>query len=129
MLYQSMNHVVLYTVVIVILLIWISTRRNPLMAFVELGKELLHSYKFLLVIVGMISVLLLNKYELQIEQKMQLASDYTSVFLDLKDILSRPYSKYSTLPGLHLLSLSSISLCSKPCWLLHSESICWRRTA
>ncbi|MEK8215783.1 phosphatase PAP2 family protein [Paenibacillus sp. FSL L8-0463] len=84
MLYQSMNHVVLYTVVIVILLIWINTRRNPLMAFVELGKELLHSYKFLLVIVGMISVLLLNKYELQIEQKMQLASDYTSVFFGLE---------------------------------------------
>lgn len=129
MLYQSMNHVVLYTVVIVILLIWISIRRNPLMAFVELGKELLHSYKFLLVIVGMISVLLLNKYELQIEQKMQLASDYTSVFFGLEGHFVQTVQQIFYAPGLHLLSLSSISLCSKPCWLLHSESICWRRTA
>lgn len=84
LLYQSMNHVVLYTILLVILLIWIGARRNPFLAFVELGKELLRSYKFILIVVGMISVLALNKYELQIERKLQIASDYTALFFGLE---------------------------------------------
>lgn len=84
LLYQSMNHVVLYTVVIVVLLIWLGTRRNPLLAFLEIGRELLRSYKFLLIVVGMISVLTLNKYELQIEKNMHLGSDYTSLIFGLE---------------------------------------------
>ncbi|CAH1196823.1 hypothetical protein PAECIP111892_02338 [Paenibacillus auburnensis] len=84
LLYQSMNHVVLYTVVIVVLLIWLGTRRNPLLAFLEIGRELLRSYKFLLIIAGMISVLTLNKYELQIERKMHLGSDFTSFIFGLE---------------------------------------------
>lgn len=84
MLYQSMNHVVLYTIILVILLIWIGARRNPFVAFIELGKEMLRSYKFVLIVVGMISVLALNKYELQIEQKMQITVDYTAAFFSLE---------------------------------------------
>lgn len=84
MLYQSMNHVVLFTIVIVVLLIWLGSRRNPLSAFIELGRELLRSYKFLLMVAGMISVLTLNKYELQIEKKMHLGSDFTSFIFGLE---------------------------------------------
>lgn len=84
MLYQSMNHVVLFTIVIVVLLIWLGSRRNPLLAFLELGKELLRSYKFLLIVAGMISVLTLNKYELQFEKKMHLGSDFTSFVFGLE---------------------------------------------
>ncbi|WP_379160962.1 phosphatase PAP2 family protein [Paenibacillus sp. sgz5001063] len=84
MLYQSMNYVVLYTVVIVAVLMWLSTLRNPLLAFVEIGKELLRSYKFLLLVVGMFGVLALNKYELQIERKLNLTSDYTSFVFGLE---------------------------------------------
>lgn len=84
MLYQSMNHVVLFTIVIVVLLIWLGSRRNPLSAFLELGRELLRSYKFLLIVAGMISVLTLNKYELQIEKKMHLGSDFTSFIFGLE---------------------------------------------
>ncbi len=84
LLYQSMNYVVLYTVVIVAVLMWLSTLRNPLLAFVEIGKELLRSYKFLLLVVGMFGVLALNKYELQIERKLNLTSDYTSFVFGLE---------------------------------------------
>ncbi|MDF9843925.1 MULTISPECIES: phosphatase PAP2 family protein [unclassified Paenibacillus] len=84
MLYQTMNHVVLFTIVIVVLLIWFGSRRNPLSAFLELGKELLRSYKFLLIVAGMISVLTFNKYELQIEKKMHLGSDFTSFIFGLE---------------------------------------------
>lgn len=64
-----MNHIVLYTVALVVILVWIGARRNPIMALVEIGKEMLQSYKFLLLMVGMFGVLVLNKYELQIEEK------------------------------------------------------------
>lgn len=84
MLYHSMNLITLYTAVIVVLLIWISTRRNPFLALVETSRELLRSYKFLLLIVAMSGVLALNKYELQIEKKMHLSSDFTSLVYGLE---------------------------------------------
>ncbi|WP_449602583.1 phosphatase PAP2 family protein [Paenibacillus sp. Marseille-Q9583] len=84
MFYQSMNHIVLYTVALVVILVWIGARRNPIMALVEIGKEMLRSYKFLLLMVGMFGVLVLNKYELQIEEKMHLTSDYTSFVFGLE---------------------------------------------
>ncbi|MEK5398871.1 phosphatase PAP2 family protein [Paenibacillus sp. FSL K6-2859] len=79
-----MNHIVLYTVALVVILVWIGARRNPIMALVEIGKEMLRSYKFLLLMVGMFGVLVLNKYELQIEEKMHLTSDYTSFVFGLE---------------------------------------------
>ncbi|WP_339319273.1 phosphatase PAP2 family protein [Paenibacillus sp. FSL R10-2734] len=84
MFYQSMNHIVLYTVVLVVILVWVGARRNPIMALVEIGKEMLRSYKFLLLMAGMFGVLVLNKYELQIEEKMHLTSDYTSFVFGLE---------------------------------------------
>lgn len=84
MFYQSMNHVALYTALFVVVLIWISTQRNPFLALVEIGKEMLRSYKFFMLIVAMFGVLALNKYELQIESKMNLASDYTGFVYGLE---------------------------------------------
>ena len=79
-----MNYVALYTAFIVVVLIWISTRRNPFLALVEIGKEMLRSYKFLLLVVAMAGVLALNKYELQIERKMNISSDFTSFVFGLE---------------------------------------------
>ncbi|MCL6602551.1 MAG: phosphatase PAP2 family protein [Paenibacillus sp.] len=79
-----MNHVALYTALFVVVLIWISTQRNPFLALVEIGKEMLRSYKFFMLIVAMFGVLALNKYELQIESKMNLTSDYTGFVYGLE---------------------------------------------
>lgn len=79
-----MNHIVLYTVVLVVILIWVGARRNPIMALVEVGKEMLRSYKFLILVAGMFGVLALNKYELQIEEKMHLVTDYTPFIFGLE---------------------------------------------
>lgn len=100
MFYQSMNHIVLYTVVIVIVLIWIGARRNPLMAVVEAGKEILHSYKFLLLFAGMFGVLALNKYELQIEDKMHLTSDYTSFVFRIEGHFVQSFQQFFHSPWL-----------------------------
>ncbi|BCG60478.1 phosphatase PAP2 family protein [Paenibacillus sp. URB8-2] len=84
MLYQSMNTVSGFTVVIVFLLIGLVTRRNPFMALVYLAKEMLRSYKLVLLIAGMSGVLALNKYELQIEKKLHLTSDFTGFVFGLE---------------------------------------------
>lgn len=94
MFYQSMNHIVLYTVIIVIVLIWFGSRRNPIMALVEIGKELLYSYKFLLLLAAMFGVLALNKYELQIEQMMHLTTDYTSFIFGIEGNFVRNFQQF-----------------------------------
>ncbi|WP_235775325.1 MULTISPECIES: phosphatase PAP2 family protein [Paenibacillus] len=78
MLYHSMTTISWFTVVLVIVLIGLGARRNPFVALASLGKELLHSYKLVLLVAGMFAILALNKYELQIEKLMHLTSNYTS---------------------------------------------------
>lgn len=99
MFYQSMNHIVLYTVALVVILVWIGARRNPIMALVEIGKEMLRSYKFLLLMAGMFGVLVLNKYELQIEEKCILPQTIHPLYLDLRGILSKLFRIYSIVHG------------------------------
>ncbi|WP_025695229.1 phosphatase PAP2 family protein [Paenibacillus durus] len=84
MLYQSMNTVSLFTVIMVFLLIGLVTRRNPFAPIVYLAKELLRSYKLVLLIAGMSGVLALNKYELQIEKNLHLTSDFTGFVYGLE---------------------------------------------
>ncbi|AHV98530.1 phosphatase PAP2 family protein [Paenibacillus sabinae] len=84
MLYESMNTVSWFTVVIVFLLIGLVSRQNPFKAVVYLAKEILRSYKLVLLIAGMSGVLALNKYELQIEKKMHLTSDFTGFVFGLE---------------------------------------------
>ena len=94
MFYQSMNHIVLYTVIIVIILIWFGSRRNPLMALGEIGRELLRSYKFSLLVAGMFGVLILNKYELRIEQNMHLTSDYTAFIFGVEGYFVQAFQQF-----------------------------------
>ncbi|WP_151736012.1 phosphatase PAP2 family protein [Paenibacillus tengchongensis] len=79
-----MNNVVFYTVALVFLLIWLGSRRNPLLAFAEIGKEMLRSYKFVLVVASMVGILALNKFELRIEQRLSLHTDFTSFVFGLE---------------------------------------------
>ncbi|NGM81914.1 phosphatase PAP2 family protein [Paenibacillus sp. 7124] len=79
-----MNTVSWFTVVIVFLLIGLVSRQNPFKAVVYLAKEILRSYKLVLLIAGMSGVLALNKYELQIEKKMHLTSDFTGFVFGLE---------------------------------------------
>ncbi|MHA6530480.1 phosphatase PAP2 family protein [Paenibacillus sp. BAC0078] len=130
MLYQSMNLISLYTVIIVVLLIWLGSRRNPLQALVEIGKELLRSYKFLLLFAGMFGVLLLNKYELQIERKMQLTSDYTSFIFGLEGHFVRGVQEIFFAPWLtptivffYIFMLQSVLAASLGVYLLDKNRV------
>ncbi|KHL96707.1 phosphoesterase PA-phosphatase [Paenibacillus sp. IHB B 3415] len=125
-----MNLVVVYTVAIVVVLIWIGARRNPLMALVEIGRELLRSYKFTLIIIGMFSVLALNKYELQIEQKMNLTSDYTAFVFGLEGHFVRHVQELFFTPWLtpiivffYIFMLQSVLAASLGIYLLDKNRV------
>lgn len=77
MIYQSMQGISIASAVAVILLIWLGTLRNPFKAAYLFMKELLTSRKFLLLFCIMVGILLLNKYELQIEENMNYHKDFT----------------------------------------------------
>ncbi|KKO52314.1 phosphoesterase PA-phosphatase [Paenibacillus sp. DMB20] len=66
--YQSMNTIALFTALNIIVLIWLGTLRNPLKALYVLVRELVTTPRFLILFVSMAGILLLNKYEQQIEQ-------------------------------------------------------------
>ena len=130
MLYQSMNFVVLYTVAIVVVLIWIGARRNPLMALVEIGRELLRSYKFILIVIGMFSVLALNKYELQIENKMHLSSNYTAFVFGIEGHFVRDVQQLFYTPWLtpvivffYIFMLQSVLAASLGVYLLDKNRV------
>ncbi|KAI7259598.1 hypothetical protein KC345_g10268 [Hortaea werneckii] len=130
LLYQSMNLVVVYTVAIVIVLIWIGARRNPLMALVEIGRELLRSYKFTLIVIGMFSVLALNKYELQIENKMHLSSNYTAFVFGIEGHFVRDLQQLFYTPWLtpvivffYIFMLQSVLAASLGVYLLDKNRI------
>ncbi|MGN7765320.1 phosphatase PAP2 family protein [Paenibacillus sp. 22594] len=130
MLYQSMNYVVLYTVVIVAVLMWLGALRNPLLAFVEIGRELLSSYKFLLLVAGMFGVLALNKYELQIERMLHLTSDYTSFVFGLEGHFVRDLQNLFFTPWLtpiivffYIFMLQSVLAASLGVYLLDKNRV------
>ncbi|WNS43647.1 phosphatase PAP2 family protein [Paenibacillus sp. MMS20-IR301] len=125
-----MNLIAVYTTLIVVLLIWIGARRNPLMALVEIGREMLRSYKFILIIVGMFSVLALNKYELQIERKMHLAADYTSFVFGLEGHFVRHVQELFYAPWLtpvivffYIFMLQSVLAASLGIYLLDKNRV------
>ena len=63
-----MNTIALFTALNIIVLIWLGTLRNPLKALYVLVRELVTTPRFLILFVSMAGILLLNKYEQQIEQ-------------------------------------------------------------
>lgn len=84
MLYHSMSTVALLTVLMTIILISIGTGRNPFAAAYHFVKELLTSWKFLLLFLSMAGVLLINKYEQLLERHMSYQKDFTPFFFKLE---------------------------------------------
>ncbi|SET69419.1 phosphatase PAP2 family protein [Paenibacillus sp. NFR01] len=130
MLYHSMNMIVIFTVITVTLLIGIGARRNPLLALKELLRELLRSYKFLLVAAGMVSVLAFNKYEMTIERKMHLASDFTPFVFGLEGHFVRTVQELFVTPWLtpiivffYIYMLQSVLAASLGVYLLDQNRV------
>lgn len=75
--FQSMPMISMITTLVTLILIWISTLQNPFKAFFALGKEFIASRKFMIVVIAMVSVLILNGFELKWEAAMNYNVDFT----------------------------------------------------
>lgn len=72
------------TTFVTLILIWISTLKNPFKAFWALGKQFIASRKFLFLVIAMIGVLLINSWELQWEEAMDYNVDFTPLLYKLE---------------------------------------------
>ncbi|WP_036646889.1 phosphatase PAP2 family protein [Paenibacillus pini] len=72
-----MQVVSIASTIAVFLLIWLGTLRNPFRAAYLFIRELLTSRKFLLLFCIMVCILLFNKYELKIEERLHFNTDFT----------------------------------------------------
>lgn len=82
--FHSMQMISLLTALVVVVLIWAFSRKNPWYAVTNFAKELISSKRLLIVFIAMIGVLLVNKYELQWEESMGYHADFTSKVFQLE---------------------------------------------
>lgn len=75
--FQSMTHATVYIVITVYFFLLFSTRKNPFATAGSFVQELFTSRKYLLHFLAMIAVLLFNKIELWIENRMHYKPDFT----------------------------------------------------
>lgn len=77
MLYNSIGTITLSSVGVVILLIWLGTLRFPLLLVRDFINDLIRSRKFLVLLLSVICILLVNKYELNFEESINYNVDFT----------------------------------------------------
>lgn len=77
-LFDSMNAIMIMSVVTVTALIWFGTLRMPVVAAYLFIRSLVTSPKYLLFFVSMFGILLVNKNELKLERHFQVSYDLTS---------------------------------------------------
>ncbi|TCZ75116.1 inositol phosphorylceramide synthase [Paenibacillus albiflavus] len=82
--FDSMTHVSIYTAIIVIILLVVALRTNPItivikfvQAFISNGKNLLH-------LIAVLLILYMNKLELQVEQKLNFTADFAQTFSQIE---------------------------------------------
>lgn len=76
-LFQTMQSVILWSVLATIVLVWVGSKRNPLYAVKAFIQTLLRSRKFLISFILLVLILLVNKYELEFEQWLNAGWDFT----------------------------------------------------
>ncbi|UHA74330.1 phosphatase PAP2 family protein [Paenibacillus sp. 481] len=76
-LFHSMQSVTMWTIAIVIALVWFGSGKQPIAVATSFAQTLWRSRPFLIAFVGLIGVLLINKWELSLEQQLQISWDFT----------------------------------------------------
>ncbi|WP_195576008.1 phosphatase PAP2 family protein [Paenibacillus sp. 1001270B_150601_E10] len=76
-LFQTMQSVILWSVLATIVLVWVGSKRSPLYAVKAFIQTLLRSRKFLISFISLVLILLVNKYELEFEQWLNAGWDFT----------------------------------------------------
>ncbi|MCD9025677.1 phosphatase PAP2 family protein [Cohnella silvisoli] len=76
-LFQSMSSVTICSIVTVAILITLGTGRQPLAAAYSFIKSLVVSRKYLLFFIAVLAIMVINKYELKMEQWLNISYDLT----------------------------------------------------
>ncbi|MDK8181177.1 phosphatase PAP2 family protein [Paenibacillus sp. UMB4589-SE434] len=82
--FHSMQTITIWTVIVVIALVWFGSRKQPLAVFASIFRALWQSRPFLIAFISLILILLVNKYELDIEQLMNISWDFTPAIHQLE---------------------------------------------
>lgn len=81
---QSMQSLMIWTVIIVILLVWFGSYRQPFIAASSLLREIRTSRKLLRAFIALLLVLVANKYELHLETWLNPTWNFTSFIYQLE---------------------------------------------
>lgn len=77
--FHSMQAVSIWTVIVVILFIWFGSKKQPLAIASSFIQTFKTSKRFIIAVIALVLILLMNKYELDIERMMNLSWDFTPV--------------------------------------------------
>lgn len=81
---QSLQTLTIWTIIVVILLVWFGSRRQPLASVSSLLREIRASRKLLIAFIALLLILVANKYELHLELWINPSWDFTSAIHQLE---------------------------------------------
>lgn len=102
--FHSMTGVTIWTIVAVIVLLWLAARANPITVAGSFVRELLSSRKYFLHFAAVIAILLVNRLELWVEEKLPAQTDFTPAIFHLEGNLVASIQHFFEHPTLTWLS-------------------------
>lgn len=90
----SMTHATILIVLTVALLLFLSLRRNPLLAGSAFVREMLGNRKYMIHFTAMLTILLFNKVELWLESKMTPQPDFTHYLYSIEGNFTAVFQRF-----------------------------------
>lgn len=82
--FQSMTHITLFTTLMVIIFLALSAKTDPIRMIIRFVKLFITSRAYLFHFAALSLILIINKYELNIEEKINLKVDFASLFYKIE---------------------------------------------
>ncbi|WP_028596072.1 phosphatase PAP2 family protein [Paenibacillus assamensis] len=83
-LFESMQTVAIWSVVFILLLAWIGSGKQPIYIIRSFVKLIIHSRPFLIAFVSFMLLLVINKYQLDLEAMMSISWDFTPLIYQIE---------------------------------------------
>lgn len=81
---HSLQTLTIWTIIVVILLVWFGSRKQPLAVVTSLYREIRTSKKLLIAFIALLLILVVNKYELHLEAWINPSWDFTPAIYQLE---------------------------------------------
>jgi len=82
--FNSMTHVSIYTAIIVIILLIVALRTNPISIMIKFVQAFISNGKNLLHLIAVLLILYMNKLELSVETKLNITADFAQTFSQIE---------------------------------------------